>query len=253
LDKTSSGNIGKAVRHLEWALRVTAKFIAKDIEAVNCHTLTVLPLGVLFKLLKGCILIYDPHELETETAGSVESGSGCRGGWNVFLIPAADATVVVNESIAEWYRARYDLQTLFVIRNFPEITPPADRPPLLRELLGLHENDLLFLYLGLLDAGPRHRSASGGFFPLERQAHSLFRVWSLKKDVEEKSKKFNNIKYLDAVPPNEVIDCARQADVGVSLIEDLCLSYHYALPNKIFEYISAGLPVIVSDLPKWRI
>ena len=42
------------------------------------------------------------------------------------------------------------------------------------------------------------------------------------------------------------------ADIGVSLIENLSISYYYALPNKLFEYIMAEVPVIVSDLPQMR-
>ena len=39
------------------------------------------------------------------------------------------------------------------------------------------------------------------------------------------------------------------ADVGLCMIEDCCLSYHLSLPNKFFEYISAGLPLIISPCP----
>ena len=47
-----------------------------------------------------------------------------------------------------------------------------------------------------------------------------------------------------------MIPYAASADVGLSLIEDICLSYYYCLPNKLFECLMAGLPVIVSNLPE---
>jgi len=41
-------------------------------------------------------------------------------------------------------------------------------------------------------------------------------------------------------------------DIGVSLIENLSTSYYYALPNKLFEYIMADVPVVVSNLPQMK-
>ena len=49
-----------------------------------------------------------------------------------------------------------------------------------------------------------------------------------------------------------MLDYTVSADVGLSLIENSCLSYYYCLPNKVFEYAMAGLPVIVSGLYEMR-
>ena len=57
---------------------------------------------------------------------------------------------------------------------------------------------------------------------------------------------------MPAVPPDEVLDYTASADVGVTLVEDACLSYRYCLPNKLFEYVMARIPVVVSDLPEMK-
>jgi len=51
------------------------------------------------------------------------------------------------------------------------------------------------------------------------------------------------------VPLHEVVPRVAGADIGLSLVEDACLSYRYSLPNKLFECLQGGVPVMVNDLP----
>jgi glycosyltransferase involved in cell wall biosynthesis len=61
----------------------------------------------------------------------------------------------------------------------------------------------------------------------------------------------DRIRFLAPVPPTEIRRHAAGADVGVVMHRgDRYLSYRYALPNKLFDYLHAGLPVVVSDLPE---
>jgi glycosyltransferase involved in cell wall biosynthesis len=52
------------------------------------------------------------------------------------------------------------------------------------------------------------------------------------------------------VPPEALLSHTAQADVGVSLLENSCENHRLALPNKLFEYVAAGLPIVVADLPE---
>jgi glycosyltransferase involved in cell wall biosynthesis len=54
------------------------------------------------------------------------------------------------------------------------------------------------------------------------------------------------------VPPEEVSSYSAGADLGVAPIENVCLNYYYCTPNKLFQYLHAGLPVIASDFPEMR-
>ena len=62
----------------------------------------------------------------------------------------------------------------------------------------------------------------------------------------------NQVKCLGRLHPIELQKITPLADVGISLEEDLGLNYRFALPNKIFDYIQAEVPILVSDLPEMK-
>ncbi len=57
------------------------------------------------------------------------------------------------------------------------------------------------------------------------------------------------VEFAAPVPPSEVVATLAEADVGLALFQPTCLSHRLVLPNKLFEYVLAGLPVVGSDLP----
>ncbi len=57
------------------------------------------------------------------------------------------------------------------------------------------------------------------------------------------------VEFADPVPPNRVLSAIEGAGAGLALIQPVCLSYRLCLPNKLFEYVAAGVPVLGSDLP----
>jgi len=62
----------------------------------------------------------------------------------------------------------------------------------------------------------------------------------------------DRVELMGRIPFCELRMHTRQASLGVSLEEKMGLSYYHALPNKLFDYIHARVPVLVSDLPGMR-
>src|SRR5699024_8144572 len=59
----------------------------------------------------------------------------------------------------------------------------------------------------------------------------------------------DRVHLIGAVGPDEVSRSLADGDVAVVHVRPICLSYRYALPNKLFESIRAGLPIAAADLP----
>jgi glycosyltransferase involved in cell wall biosynthesis len=70
------------------------------------------------------------------------------------------------------------------------------------------------------------------------------------KNLVKKLQLESKVLFTGRIPPDELIWHTVQADIGISLEENLGMNYYYALPNKLFDYISAGIPVVVSDFPE---
>ena len=70
------------------------------------------------------------------------------------------------------------------------------------------------------------------------------------KQLADKAELHNKVVFFERMPYEELMEYTVQADLGISLEENTGLNYYYALPNKLFDYIQARIPVLVSDFPE---
>ena len=245
----------KMMRYLEWQLRIFLRFRTSPVKFVNSRSLSVLPIGLLFKIFSKSILVYDIHELETETVGSVGLRQLLAKLFERVLIRFADVVITVNESIAQWYRAEYGLKNVHAVRNIPYQQNSAEisQSNLLKGKFGIPDDEILFIYQGILGPGRGIDILLDVFAKVDRRKHIVFMGYGEWEDsIKAHERMYPNIHFHDAVSPEEVRRYTSSADVGICLIENICLSYYLSLPNKAFEYIMSGLPLIVSDFPEMR-
>ena len=245
------------LKYLEFIFIVLWRYRNRKIGIVNIHGVALLPIGVLMKILFRAKLIYDTHEYETEIQGL----KGVRKKFAKILesigIKFCDRIIVVSNAIAKEYVRLYNIPKPAVVLN----TPPyreIEKKDLFRERFGIAGECPIFLYQGglskgrgieiLIDAFKALHDEGGDTIP----AIVFMGYGPLEEEIEEISKKYKNIYFHPAVSPDVLLEYTGSADFGISLIEDVCLSYRYSLPNKMFEYLMADLPVIVSDLPEMR-
>lgn len=242
--------ISQSIKFFEWRQQVIGAYRDKPLGVIHCHDLEPLPIGVRLKQLSGAKLVYDAHELETERLGMGNLRKRLAHLTEDRCLSSVDAMITVSPSIRDWYADHFPNQRIELIRNVPVRSEDSIVAHDLRTKFGIDASALLFIYLGGFTEG-RGICQLLSAFRRDSVRHHLLLMGDghLRDEVSAAAAACNRIHVLPSVSPSDVLAYAAGADVGVSLSEDLSLNNRYCLPNKLFESILAGLPVLVSDLP----
>lgn len=215
---------------------------------------TLLPAFLISKWRKKG-LVYDSHEYFTEAEGL----TGRAFQKNIWLLiernifPKLKHVITVNESIAEIYRNAYRVNVR-VVRNIPELKNVSIVKT--RETLGLPLNKRIVILQGAFIDPDR-----GGVEALEAMKlldNVLLLIIGSGRDIPRlkemaKEKEYEGrVLFFDKMPFDELFQYTVNADIGLSLDKPIHLNYRFSLPNKLFDYIHAGVPVLVSDLPELK-
>ena len=224
-------------------------------EVFHCNDLYALPPAYVIKKFsnKDAKIVYDCHEHETE-AKIYLNKPVIKYLAKIFekkMVGIANKVITVSESIAEDYEARYGIEKPSLVLNAPPYARQK-RYNLFREKLGIGEDKVIFLFQGGYIPGRGIDQLIKVFKKLERRNSKLVLVFLVYGEGVEKLKKkvkdSSNIYWHQKVSPLEYMKYIGSADWGIYLMENICLNHDFALPNKIFDYILGGLPVVVSNL-----
>ncbi|WP_421844839.1 glycosyltransferase family 4 protein [Marinobacter algicola] len=250
----------RPLRYLELAVRFIWAALRLKPTVVHAHDLNALPIGYLISRFTGAKLIYDAHEMwsEQEVQQSLPRYLQVIGRWfEKRYAKKSDSVITVSDSIARELKHRFDLKAIHVIRNLPSYleAPVSKIESPLRKTLGIGNEDFVILYQGGLSSGRGIEFLVKAFLTLDDRRLKLVLLGdgSLRKMLESMVPENDlgcRVFFLSAVPHAELLDWTAGANVGVHPMEGTCLNHKLALPNKLFEYIQARLPVIVSDMPE---
>jgi len=122
----------------------------------------------------------------------------------------------------------------------------------LRDRFSIAKEKLIAIYQGAVSEGRGLKPAIEAFSSMPEWHLCIVGGGPETSNFEELAKGHKNISFTGLIPYNELHSVTCSADLGLAVIEPISLSYSYALPNKLFEYFMAGLPVLVTDLPQMK-
>jgi glycosyltransferase involved in cell wall biosynthesis len=213
---------------------------------------TLLP-NYLISKLKRLPLVYDSHEYFTGVP-EIQKRPFVKGVWKgieKLIFPRLTYVMTVSDSIALQYENEYHIRPL-TVRNCSVKT--AYITPFTRQELEIKSDDLLLILQGTginIDRGGEELieavSITEKVFLLIIGSGDEYERLILKAAKLQLS---DRVKFFPKVPWHILMKYTRSADAGISLDKNTNLNYLFSLPNKLFDYMSAGIPVIATDLPE---
>lgn len=245
----NAGIAGKILERVRIGLAMTREAVAFRPDLIHCNDFDTLSFGYLAAVMCDSALIYDAHELwsENELAGRSAIGKRLVKRIEGVMARRCDGVISVSNAAGAWLQGQYGLKNLIVVTNCPMIGNVEQQPKSEHfELLchGMFAPDRG--YEELIDC-----AAMVAPYDIQVRLRGYgVRTQEYRDRAAATGQK--NIFFSEKVPSDMVCSAASASHVGVALTRPVSKSYELTVSNKLFEYLAAGLPVILSDVPEHR-
>lgn len=208
----------------------------------------------LVSKLKGIPIVYDSHEIFCEVP-ELQNNPTKKKIWEWLestIVPKLKYCLTVNQSIANYFTEKYKVPFIS-LRNIPnyaklesvktrtELNLPVEKKVVILQGAGIN------VQRGAEELVEAFRYLSNEYLLLIIGSGDVIHL------LKENAVKFelnDKVKFIDKIPATELRHYTCNANIGVTIDKDTNLNYHFSLPNKVFDYLHAGIPILATRLPE---
>ncbi|HAQ64709.1 MAG TPA: glycosyltransferase [Bacteroidales bacterium] len=239
--------------YAEFNIRLFIRLLFTKYDLLIANDLDTLPACRLVSILKRIPIVYDSHEFYTETPELI-SRPMIRAVWlriEKMIFPHLKWVFTVNESIALAYEKRYGVKVR-IVKNMPRFRPPAD--PITHREIGLPSELPIVLLQGAginIERGAEELVSAMQYIDCAQlliigNGDVIEKLKSMREEMRLQSK----VTIFPRTPYERLRQITATAIIGITIDKDTNPNYRFSLPNKLFDYIQAGTPVLASRLPE---
>lgn len=244
-----------ALFYAAYNIRLLFYLLFKRADILLANDLDTLPANFLASKINNSKLVYDSHEYYTGVP-ELEHRPFIKKIWKTleqFIFPKLNLVYTVNDSIASLYENEYR-KKVAVVRNIPDIpatTLHTDKEKIKKEL-GIAAGCKIIILQGAginIERGAEEAVESMNYID---NAILLIigggDVMPFLKEIVQQNNLHLKVLFRDKMPFVQLLQYTRAADLGLTLDKDTNINYRFSLPNKLFDYIHANVPVLGSPL-----
>ena len=234
--------------YLEYNVRLFLLLLVNKSDILLSNDLDTLPANYFASKIKANKLVYDSHEYFTEVPELVGRKIKKKI-WEFIeraILPKVKYSYTVCESIAEIYNKKYSIN-MKVVRNIPKCTAKE------YSSVTTGQTKNIILYQGAVNIGRGIESVIHAMHNIDDAEFWIIGdgdEFDKIKNLVDNEKLNEKVKLFGKLPFEQLFEYTRQATVGITLEKNIGLNYYYSLPNKLFDYIRAEVPVLGSALPE---
>ncbi len=240
--------------YASYNLKLFFVLLKEKSDVYYANDLDSLPANFLAAKIRRKPIIFDSHEYFPEVPELVNR-KVVKQFWLTIerlIVPRLKHCITVSPSIAALFYEKYGVP-FKLVRNVPFLrTKEVLLNPPKKSDLGIPAENKVILYQGALNVGRGLELVMEAMTYLKNTTFLVIGAGDIEQDLRKRAQSLelgNRVVFTGRIPSEELPKYTLLADLGFSLEEDLGLNYRFALPNKLFDYIHAEIPVLASNLP----